>query len=163
MAGPVIATAAELEPSLFNRLVFVSAFLPRSGESLASLAAEDKHSDLPGAARVSLIKGVVTIRPERLQPVYYNDCNEADLAWVRARLVSESVRPSLGKAQLTTERFQSVPRSYIRCTMDRALSVQMQDRMIERQPCTHIASLSASHSSFLSMPDAFATALLSVI
>jgi pimeloyl-ACP methyl ester carboxylesterase len=162
MGGPVISAAAEVAPELFARLVYVSAFLPLNGDSLASIAAMDKHSDLPGASSVSWLKGVVTINPDRLGPVYYGDCSEADLDWVRPRLVPESLRPSVTKVRLT-ERFQSVPRSYIRCTQDRGLSIQMQDRLIERQPCQHVASLDASHSPFLSMPDRFVAALTAVI
>lgn len=162
MGGPVISAAAEIAPELFARLVYVSAFLPVDGDSLASIAAMDKHSDLPGASRVSWLKGIVTIKPDRLGPVYYGDCSEADLDWVRPRLVAESVRPSVTKVRLTA-RFQSVPRSYIRCTRDRGLSIQMQDRLIERQPCERVATLDASHSPFLSMPDRFVAALSSVI
>lgn len=162
MGGPVVSAAAEAAPELFARLVYVSAFLPVDGDSLVSLAAMDKDSDLDGASSVGWFRGVVTINPDRLKPVYYGDCSEADLDWVRPRLVAESLRPSLTKVRLS-DRFQSVPRSYVRCTQDRALSVQMQDRMIERQPCDHVATLDASHSPFLSMPQQFAEVLVSVI
>ena len=162
MGGPVISAAAEAAPEWFERLVYVSAFLPIDGDSLVSIAAMDKHSDLHGASRVSWPKGVVVINPDRLAPVYYGDCSKADLDWVGARIVPESLRPSLAKVRLT-KRFQSVPRSYIRCTQDRGLSIQMQDRLMERQPCQHVASLDASHSPFLSMPDKFVAALSSVI
>ena len=162
MGGPVVSAAAEAAPELFARLVYVSAFLPVDGHSLVSLAAMDKDSDLAGASSVGWFRGVVTINPGRLKPVYYGDCSEADLDWVRLRLVAESLRPSLTKVRLS-DRFQSVPRSYVRCTQDRALSVQMQDRMIERQPCDHVATLDASHSPFLSMPQQFAEVLVSVI
>lgn len=162
MGGPVISAAAEAAPELFARLIYLSAFLPRTGDSLASIAAEDTDSDLHGAAHMSWLRGVVTIKADRLRPVYYGDCGDAEIDWVRTRLVPESVRPSLAKARLS-DRFQSVPRAYIRCTQDRGLSVQMQDRMIERQPCDRVATLGASHSAFVSMPDQCAAALLSVI
>lgn len=162
MGGIVISAAAEAAPELFERLVYVTAFLPVDGDSLASIAAMDKHSDLNGASALSWFKGVVTINPDKLRPVYYGDCSEADLDWVRPQLVPESLRPSVTKVRLSDD-FQSVPRSYIRCTQDRALSIQMQDRLIERQPCEHVATLDASHSPFLSMPQKFADALVSVI
>ena len=162
MGGPVISAAAETAPELFERLVYVSAFLPADGDSLASIAAMDKESDLAGASSVTWLKGVVTINPDRLKPVYYGDCSDVDLDWVRPRLVPESLRPSITKVRLG-DNFQSVPRSYIRCTKDRGLSMQMQGRLIARQPCQQVATLDASHSPFLSMPDQFAKALLSVI
>ena len=163
MGGMVIAAAAEAAPEVFSRLVFVSAFMPVSGDSLVSLAAADTDSDLEGAAKVSWLSGVVTINRPRFKPVYCGDCNEADVAWAMSRLEPESARPSTDKVKLTAERFGSVPRSYIRCTEDRALSLQMQDRMIERQPCERVASLPASHSPVLSMPDQLAAAIETVI
>lgn len=162
MGGPVISAAAEAAPEPFERLVYVTAFLPVDGDSLASIAAMDKYSELNGASTLAWLKGVVTIKPDKLHPVYYGDCSDADLEWVRSQLVPESIRPSVTKVRLS-DRFQSVPRSYLRCTQDRALSVQMQDRLIERQPCQHVATLDASHSPFLSMPGAFVEALGSVI
>ncbi len=162
MGGMVMAAAAEAAPEAFARLVFVSAFLPVSGDSLVSLAAMDKDSDLHGAAKLSSMRGSITIDPGRFRPVYCGDCSEPDVAWAASRLVPESVRPSLDKAKLTA-RFQATPRSYIRCTQDRALSVQMQDRMIARQPCELVATIAASHSPFLSMPGPLAAALRTVI
>lgn len=163
MGGMVIAAAAEAAPEFFERLVFMSGFMPISGDSLASLIAMDKDSALHGAAKLSWLRGTVSIDPARFKPVYCGDCSDADVAWAASRIGPESARPSIAKVKLTPERFGTVPRYYIRCTEDRALSVQMQDRMIERQPCGMVASLAASHSPFLSMPDQLATALLSVI
>ena len=163
MGGLVIAAAAEKAPELFERLVFLSAFLPVSGDSLVSLGAQDKECELAGAVSISWLKGLVTINSNRLHHVYCGDCSDTDLAWVQSRIVPESLRPSLEKVILTKARFQSVPRSFIRCAQDRALSIQMQERMIERQPCQHVATLQASHSPFMSMPEKLATAIKAVI
>lgn len=163
MGGMVISAAAEAAPELFRRLVFLSAFMPVSGDSLVSIAAMDKYSDLRGATRLDMLRGVVTINPVRLGPVYCSDCSEADIAFAQSRVGPEPVRPSLAKIKLTEERFGAVPRSYIRCTKDRALSVQLQDQMVARQPCDLVATLDASHSPFLSMPAPLARAILSVI
>lgn len=162
MGGQVISAAAEAAPDLFERLVYLAAFLPAHGDSIVSLAPMNKEADIAQATHTSLLTGRLTITPETAQPVFYGDCSVADFEWVKRRLVPEPVRPSFGKVSLS-ERFQSIRRSYIRCTQDRALSVQFQDRMIERQPCQKVATLEASHSPFLSMPDRLAETLRSVI
>jgi pimeloyl-ACP methyl ester carboxylesterase len=163
MGGMVISAATEAAPELFSRLVFVSGFLPRSGDSLASIAAADEVSDLGDATTVSWLRGVVTINRASLKPVYAGDCSESDIAFAAARICPEPVRPSLAKVTLSEARFGRVPRSFIRCTRDRALSLPMQDRLIARQPCEHVATLDASHSPFLSMPDKLANAMLAII
>lgn len=161
MGGQVISAAAEMAPERFVRLVYLAAFVPADGDSIASLSTLDKHTDIARATRVSWLKGQLAIRPETAQPVFYGDCSHADFAWVKPRLVPEPVRPSLGKLRLGP-RFDRVPRSYIRCTQDRAISVQFQDAMLARQPCKRVATLDSSHSPFLSMPDQLVAALQSV-
>lgn len=162
MGGQVISAAAEVAPERFARLVYLAAFLAIDGDSIASLSTLDKHSDIATATNLSWLKGQLTIDPATARPVFYGDCGDADVAWASARLAPEPIRPSLAKLRLG-ERFQAIPRSYVRCTADRALSIQFQDAMIARQPCQRVASLDASHSPFLSMPDRLAATLQSVI
>lgn len=162
MGGQVISAAAESAPELFSRLVYLTAFLPANGDSIVSLAALDKDSDIADATRTSLLKGLITINPDTAHPIFYGDCSADDFDWVKPRLVAEPARPSFSKLHLSA-RFESVPRSYIRCTQDRAISIQLQDIMVAKQPCQQVATLDASHSPFLSMPDKLAAALLSVV
>lgn len=162
MGGQVISAAAESAPELFERLVYLTAFLPADGDSIVSLAALDKTSDIAKAARTSLFKGQITLDPVAAHPIFYGDCNTDDFAWVKPRLVAEPARPSFSKLHLTA-RFETVPRSYIRCTKDRAISIELQDMMVAKQPCQHVATLEASHSPFVSMPAQLADALRSVI
>lgn len=162
MGGQVISTAAEAAPELFERLVYLTAFLPTDGDSIVSLAALDKTSDIAKAARTSLLTGQITLDPNSAHPIFYGDCSTDDFEWVKPRLVAEPARPSFSKLHLSA-RFEAVPRSYIRCTKDRAISIELQDMMAAKQPCQHVATLEASHSPFVSMPDQLADALWSVI
>lgn len=162
MGGQVISAAAEADSGLFERLVYLSAFLPRNGDSIVSLAALDKDTDIAQGTSTSLLKGQIKINPDTAHPVFCGDCSADDFDWVKPRLVAEPARPSFNKLHLS-ERFGSIPRSYIRCTKDRAISIQLQDLMVENQPCQNVASLDSSHSPFLSMPREFVAALLSVI
>ncbi len=162
MGGQVISAAAEADPGLFQRLVYLTAFLPGNGDSIVSLAALDKHTDIAQATHTSLLKGQITIDLDAAHSIFYGDCSAADYDWVKPQLVAEAARPSFSKLALSA-RFNSVPRSYVRCTQDRAISIQLQDIMLAKQPCQRVATLDASHSPFLSMPDQLAAALLSVI
>jgi pimeloyl-ACP methyl ester carboxylesterase len=153
MGGQMISGAAEIAPESFERLVMLSAFLPVSGDSIASLSAHNQDTALPSATAVSLIRGQLRILADAAAPVFYGDCTAAMVAWATARLSPESVRPSMAKITLTDGRFGSVPRSYIRLAQDRAITPSFQDWMLSRQPCERTITLEASHSPFLSMPD----------
>lgn len=162
MGGMVISDAAQRRPDLFSRLVYVAAFLPTHGDSVASLGQRDMRADLKSGIRASLWTGRVRILPDKAADIFFGDCDEAQQRWAIGQLVEEPLRPSLEKPLLTRERFGAVPRSYIRCTKDRAISIELQDDMIGRQPCDRIASLPSSHSPFLSMPEALAQAIVDV-
>ena len=163
MAGMVISAAAERAPEIFHRLIYLSAFLPRHGDSMVSLGAEDQTSQLAEATSVSWLRGIVSIVPASAWPVFYGDCSEDDVRLALSRIRPEPIRPSLARANLSENRFGTVARSYIRCLQDRALSIGMQDQMVTRQPCDRVATLDASHSPFLSVPDRLAEAILDVI
>jgi len=162
MGGMVISAAAQLQPQAFQRLVFLTAFLPRDRDSLAALGRQDQWSNLQKGIRASLFRGRVTILPGPGDDVFFGDCTEPQRRWAFDRLTAEPLRPSLDKIRLTTDRFGVVPRSYIRCTEDRALSLKFQDEMLARQPCEKVATLTTSHSPFLSQPEALAEAISTV-
>ena len=162
MGGQVISAAAERIPDQIERLVYVAAFLPRSGDSIVSLGREDTDSWLPNSTTTSVLRGTFTIKPTALAQVFCDDCTPEAIAQAQRELVPESIRPSFGKVSLSSRRFGSVPRSYIRCTDDRAISLKMQDLMISRQGCEHVATLKSSHSPFISMPEQLVEAILQV-
>lgn len=163
MGGMVISAAAQRRPERFQRLVFVTAWLPRDGDSMAALGRGDTASSLHKGIRASLLSGQVTILPGPGAEVFYGDCTEEQRRWAQERLSTEPLRPALDRVRLTADKFGVVPRSYIRCTEDKALSIARQDEMLARQPCEKVATLRASHSPFLSMPEALAEAIAAVV
>lgn len=152
MGGQIISAAAEAAPDLFQRLVYLSAFLPVTGDSIASLSPHNTGSALATATHLSLWRGQLTILPATAAPVFYGDCEQADVAHAVSRLTVESLRPSLARIQLTMHRFGQVPRAYIRLTDDQAIMPAFQDFMLNRQPCERVLTLPTSHSPFLSKP-----------
>lgn len=159
MGGQVISAAAEAAPDHFARLIFLSAFLPCDGDSIATFARQNHGSALPGATQISMLKGSFRILTHAAQPAFYHDCPDADVAATLPRLSPEALRPSLTRIRLTEARFGRVPRSYIRLTEDRVLVPGLQDWMLARQPCDRVVSLPSSHSPFFSMPDALTDAI----
>lgn len=162
MGGQMISAAAELASERFARLIYLSAFLPIDGDSIATMSRHNEGTMLPSATRVSLLTGRFRILPAGAPPVFYGDCPPTQIDEALSRLVPESVRPSMGKLRLSPDRFGRVPRAYIRLTEDRAITPTFQDWMLARQPCQRVASLAASHSPFLSMPAVLARTLIEI-
>lgn len=162
MAGIIISAVAEKLPSHITGLSYVCAFLPRSGDSLAELGREDEDSALNGAIRSGAEPGTVIVSPEDARAIFYHDCRQDDIDAAVARLGPQPVAPFAAPVMLTDENFGRVPRGYVACTEDRAISIAMQRRMLARVPCAPVVELTCGHSPFYSHPIALADALIEI-
>lgn len=160
MGGFPLSAAAELEPALFSRLIYLAAYLPQDGDNLFGLGGRDKTSRVGAVTRMSPL-GFISIKPDRSVPVFYDDCPADRIAWSVSRLCPEPLRPAFDRIALG-ERFAAVPKSYIRCSEDQVVTPGLQDAMLAATPCEKVATLESSHSPFLSMPDRLVDAIEAV-
>lgn len=161
MGGMVISAVAERIPERIAGLTYLCAFMPRDGDVLGALGAEDEHAELNAAIRPGPEKGTLIVAPE-VGPVFYDDCPEADAEDALARLVPQPIAPLQTPVHVSEANFGRVPRAYVLCTKDRAVSPRMQRVLIDRVPCEPVIELASNHSPFLSMPEALAGALLQI-
>jgi pimeloyl-ACP methyl ester carboxylesterase len=135
-----------------DRLIYLAAYRPRLGESLSELSAK-----FPGDAEPALIFSedftTITLDPELAVPAFYADCPPEAVAAAVPRLTAQAMvtftTPSEEDATLL-----EVPQTYIRCTDDRAIPIELQDQMAVG--VDDVATLETDHSPFLSMPDRLA-------
>lgn len=159
MGGPVISAAAERAPETMARLAFLCAFLPKHGDVVLALTANDPKSLVPGVL-VPSDDGVTTgANPGMLREVFYADCSEADIERAKALLTPQPLMPLSVPMVLTPERFGSVPRDYVICEQDRAISAGYQREMLKSVPCERVVELQTSHSPFFSAPEKLADVL----
>jgi pimeloyl-ACP methyl ester carboxylesterase len=161
-AGAIISRAAELAPDHIGRLVYLSAYLLRAGDSVAAEARRDTESLI--AANMIPARGGVTcgLRPEVLREAFYGDCTAEDAALAAARVSPEPLKPLVTPLRISDQAFGSVARHYIETTRDRAVSLGAQRRMQAALPCASTSTLDAGHSPFLSQPAALARMLISI-
>jgi hypothetical protein len=67
-------------------------------------------------------------------------------------LSHEPIESGVAKLKLTDENFGSIPRYFIECTEDRAVTPFIQRKMYEETPCEKVYSMATSHSPFFSKP-----------
>ena len=77
-------------------------------------------------------------------------------------LVPQPSSPYIDLMQTTKENFGRVPRVFIECLKDQALSPEFQKGMYTKLPCQRIMTLDTGHSPFLSAPGALVAHLVSV-
>ena len=155
MGGMVITRAARETPQCFASLVYLCAFAPFPGDSVVRLATSDAGSLIP--ANAVLCPGGIRYPDDKTRTTFYGQCSDDDVARATARLRPDPVIPLLQR--MPAGEFPSLPRGYIECTEDRAVSIGLQRRMTERLSFDRIISLASDHSPFLSMPDELADAL----
>ncbi len=176
IGGAVITRAAELAPELVGRLVYLTAFVPVGlGSASAYGALPEARTGYGGGVYIGnpAIHGAVRLNPrgnaaylEELRDAYYNDVSHEDFLAFAASLTPDlPLSYWTSTVEVSRERWGSVPRTYIRCTEDRAISPALQDRMIADAdrfaPDSRftVETLAASHSPFASRPDELAAIL----
>ena len=160
MGGLVITEAAERRPEAVRALVYVTAFLPRDGETLGQIAARDPEALVlpnlvPSEDGVSAI-----LRPEAVRDAFYGTCAPDDAARAQARLVPQALAPFQTPVHATAARWGRVPRTYVTCLRDRAITPRAQREMYTALPCRKVVPLDTDHSPFYSAPQALAAVLL---
>jgi len=158
--GIVLSEAAERRPAAIRVLVYVTAFLLEDGCSLQSAAAEEPESLVGPNLIVADDQRSVRIRDEAVRDIFYGECSDEDVALARALLVPEPTAPLGTPVRTSAANFGRVPRIYVECTRDRAMTLRSQRRMQAALPCRDTITLDTDHSPFLSRPDDLAAALL---
>ena len=155
--GYAITAAAEADPTCFRGLIYLCAYLPAAGQSLAEMRRAGPSQPLMPAIRLAEDKQSFTIDPALAPAAFYQDC-PPDLAdWATAQLCQQPVAPQ--QAALWPMQAETLPRHYITCDNDQTIPPDYQRQMASRLPeaCRH--SLPSGHSPFLAMPERLADLL----
>jgi len=148
--GIVVSQVAELVPERISRLVYLTGFLLPAGRSLVDAARADEAS-LVTANMIPAEGGITcTVRTEALRDAFFGRCTVPDYEFALQNLSPEPLKPLVTPLKLSAQRFGSVPRTYIECLEDRAITLPAQRRMQAALPCDTVHSLDADHSPFFS-------------
>jgi pimeloyl-ACP methyl ester carboxylesterase len=159
--GYAITAAAEVGPARFAGLVYLCAYLPAAGQSLADMRRAGPSQPLMPAVRMGEDRQRFTIDPAMAPAVFYHDCPPEVAAAATARLCPQPVAPQ--EAPLWPTHAPDLPRHYIVCSEDRAIPPAYQAQMASVLPQDAVTTLMASHSPFLSMPEVLAARLAHIL
>jgi pimeloyl-ACP methyl ester carboxylesterase len=158
--GITISNVAELAPTKIKKLIYVAAYLPKSGESLQSLSAEDKNNKF---TQTNFVVAKDYSYAEVLEVdrglIFANDASAETRVTVTKDLVKEPLAPMAEPVTLTAA-FESVAKAYIRTMKDNAVSTPLQDMMIGRAGVNQVISVDTGHTPFITAPEAIADAII---
>ena len=162
MGGIVVTQAAELVPERIARLVYLTAFLPKDGESLQYLAGLPENPEDIVMPNCEIAPPDAIIPGWAARAAFYHRCTEAEADAAIAQLNPQPLPPLGTPVSITPERAGAVERHYIACTDDRAIPIALQRRMIAESPCATVTDIDADHSPFICAEDELTRALLAL-
>jgi pimeloyl-ACP methyl ester carboxylesterase len=146
----VISQASYRQPKV-SKLVYLCAFVPESGESLAAIGGGQL------APWIHLQDGGLTL-PDlgRAGELFYGDCDATMQAWAIGHIRPQCGAPFLDA--VTHPGWKEIRSTYVVCSKDRAMPPDWQ-RDLFAPRLNKVVEINSSHSPFLSQPGALADIL----
>lgn len=180
LGGATLTAVGEAAPELIRCLVYITAFVPIKFDNVLAYLQQPSFtaSEVPalfvadpaqvGCARINHRSADAKYQA-RNKSAFYGDVDDETYKVV-ANLMTpdEPIQAFTTPVVATVARWGSVRRAYVRCTADRAIPIASQDEMIADADAFTPAniflqkSLAASHSSFVSNPQALVDVLVAL-
>ncbi len=160
MGGGAITQAVEQCAERLSLLIYLTAFVPGNGTSVAEQAMGDAASLLTSSVLIDPDAGVASLDADMIDACFYADCSTEDIAFARKRLRDDPLAPLTAPLHLRSESAREIPRIYIECLQDAAVTLEHQRAIRGAGRWAHVYSLDTGHSPFMSAPHELAEHLL---
>lgn len=150
--GIMISQVAEYRPGKIEKLVYLAAYLIPNGKMQREYSVQDTAGLLKPYVMMHDDLKATTLHSAIYKEGLYADCEEYITELAKLLLSAEPVESAITPLQLTDENFGRVPRIYIECTEDKAVTPFLQRKMYTEMPCERVYSMPTSHSPFFSQP-----------
>jgi hypothetical protein len=102
---------------------------------------------------------VGTMPAEKSKMALYAECTDADAAWAISKQRPQPLAPLATPVSIPTGALDGIPRFYVLCTRDRAITEALQRRMIRENGCDQVVELETDHTPQLSQTKKLADAM----
>ena len=151
--GIMISQAAEYRPDKIEKLIYLAAYLIPDGKTQREYSVQDTAGWLKPYVSIHEETRSHTLQPEIYKEGLYHDCDDDITEMAKVILSHEPIESGMATLHLTDENYGRVPRYYIECTEDRAVTPFIQQKMYMETPCRKVYRMSTSHSPFFSQPE----------
>jgi pimeloyl-ACP methyl ester carboxylesterase len=160
--GIMISQAAEYRPNKIEKLVYVAAYLIPNGKTQRAYSVQDTNGVLKPYVTMHESLQASTLQPAIYKEGLYHDCDDLINEMAKLILSHEPIESGITPLQLTDHNFGTVPRFYIECTKDRAVTPFIQQKMYSETPCKKVFQMATSHSPFFSQPQQLCDILIEI-
>jgi putative intracellular protease/amidase/triacylglycerol esterase/lipase EstA (alpha/beta hydrolase family) len=162
MAGQVISQVAENIPNKIDKLVYVSAYLPKNGESAAGITNKFLNNKPIEVFEFNADYSLVSIKKEALATVVCADCPD----YMKEVLVKyHRAEPTKGLNDVVnlSSKFTAIPKYYISTKNDYSVPYALQQQMIkDNGTIKKVFEMNTSHLPFVANPKEFLSILTSI-
>lgn len=155
MGGIVATQGATRCPGGVRALIYVTAFIPKDGQSLLDLTQLPEGAGDQVQANIT-IEGeppVATMPASASRQALYGSCTDEVANWAIARQCPQPVAPFVTPVSIPLGALDGISRHYVVCSRDRAIPLPLQRRMIAENACADVVELDTDHTPHLSMTD----------
>ncbi len=157
--GVPISQVGERLPDQVAKLVYIAAALLPNGVSFLQAVEGVTDSEMLNNLVFSEDGETVTVKDEARHHALAHDVPLEAFQAALPNMVPEPTAPLGNPLVLSSERWGRIPRYYIECTEDRAVSLAVQQAMCANVGVEKVYSLASSHSPLFSCPDKLAASL----
>ncbi len=154
--GILISQAAEYRPHRIEKLIYLAAYLIPNEKTQREYSLQDTEGVLKPYVTQYPELNAHTLQKEIYKEGLYHDCDDTISQLANLLLSHEPVESGIIPLQLTDENYGSIPRYYIECLQDKAVTPFIQRKMYTEMPCKKVYSMDTSHSPFFSKPQELA-------
>ncbi len=161
MGGIIATQGAVCCPQRVAALVYVTAFLPKDGQSLIDLTKLPEGADDQVQANI-VVEGdppVAVMSPAASRNALYGSCTQEVAEWAIARQHPQPIAPFVTPVSIPPGSLDRINKYYVACKRDRAIPLSLQRRMIAENRCADVIELNTDHTPQLSSPAELAQAL----
>ncbi len=152
MGGIAISMAAEARPEKICKLVYLAAFMLKSGQSMLEMSLKDTASLVGPNLIFDFDNNTVDINRENVRELFYNHTGSAKIELAKKLLTPDPLQPVMTELYLTNENYGSIPRFYISTLDDNTITPYFQYKMYRELPFRNTYYICSDHSPFLSAP-----------
>jgi pimeloyl-ACP methyl ester carboxylesterase len=153
--GVIISGVAESMGDAIGSIVFLDAFVPDSGDTLAAKSSQPVREQIAAAVQ----NGEIAMKPV---PAAVFRVNEKDRAWVDGKCTPHPLATLTDKISLTGARERVARKAYIRAKGYPSVPFDAAQERVKRDPAWRVTELPCGHDAMVDMPDQLTEILLDV-
>ncbi|MDK2868351.1 MAG: hypothetical protein PWP51_2778 [Clostridiales bacterium] len=159
MGGTIISNVAERIPNKIKKLIYITAFMLKDGQSLNGT---DGSGIIPVNWRAYSEDGLTA---KFVETIFVEGDRKQTINKPRIKppVMYESIDALTSKVHVTEANWGKIPRYYVKCTKDIALPPPIQQQMIDAQPCHAVYEIESGHSPQIQKPAELAAIIQKII